>query len=521
VRFDRDVEIPMRDGVILRANVFRPEGDARVPIILSAHPYGKDALPRRSLFGYRAPMMYRIMRQPSRTQISAWTSWEAPDPAFWVSQGYAVVNLDLRGFFRSDGTGCVMSREQGRDVHDAIEWLAVQPWCTGRVGMCGVSYLAITQWLAAAERPPHLAAICPWEGLTDAYRDLAYPGGVREDGFVPFWSKQVNAEPRNRDDLRAEQLARPLIDDWWRDRASALEQIDVPLLVCGSFSDHNLHTNGSFDGFARVRSQHKWLYTHRDGKWVAFYGAEARAFQARFFACFLKDEDNGMRDVPPIRLEVRDTGDAVAEIRGEREWPLARTQWTSLYLHADGTLGEKPAAAAAEISYDCARGTATFRWKVERDLELTGPMMLRLHVEARGVDDLLLFAGVRKSRAGRELTFEGSFGFGRDLVTRGWLRASHRTLDPHRSTPYRPVHAHDRVDKLSSGEIVPVDLALLPSATTFRANDIVQLDIQGRYFFRRNPLVGQFPTGYEASTAGTAVLHIGGRYDAHLSVPIV
>lgn len=520
LRLDRDVEVPLRDGVVLRVNIVRPEGDARVPVILSAHPYGKDDLPRRRLGAYRAPVRYRVMRQPGRATFSAWTSWEAPDPAYWAPLGYAVVNCDLRGYGHSGGDGTVFTRAQGRDLHDVIEHLARQPWCTGKVGMLGVSYLAISQWLAAAERPPHLAAIAPWEGFTDCYRDLAYPGGIREDGFLVMWAKNTQS-PRVKDDLRGEQLAHPLRDAFWAERSAAVEQIDVPVLACASFSDHNLHSGGTFEGYRRVASAHKWLYTHRGGKWVEFYGQEARALQTRFFGCFLRGEDNGMRDVPPVRLEVRDTGDTIHTVRAEREWPLARTRWTPLYLHADGALAETPSPAGGEVTYDGATGTASFHWRVPRDLELVGPMKLRLHVEARGADDLLLFAGVRKLRDGREITFEGSYGFGRDLVTRGWLRASHRALDAAHTTAWRPVHTHARAEPLAPGQIVAVELELLPSATFFRTGDVVQLDVQGRYFFRHHPLFGQFPAQYEASTAGTGVLHVGDSHDAHLLVPIV
>jgi uncharacterized protein len=520
VRFDRDVEVPMRDGTVLRVNVFRPERDAKVPAIVSAHPYGKDALPAKGLFGYRAPLMYRIMRQRGQARVSAWTSWEAPDPGYWASRGYAVVNCDLRGFHRSDGEGSLLSLQQARDYHDVVEWIAAQPWSTGKVGMCGVSYLAISQWLGASQRPPHLAAICPWEGFTDPYRDVCYPGGVREDGFIPFWANNLKGETRNRDHLRNEQLARPLLDAWWAEHSIDLEAIDVPTLVCGSFSDHNLHTNGSFEGFRRIASRDKWLYTHRDGKWVAFYSEEGLAFQSRFFDCFLKGEDNAMRDVPPVRLEVRDVGDAVHEVRAEHEWPLARTRWTRLHLHADGTLRGAPAVSSAEVVYDTAHGRASFSHVFEADTEVTGPMKLRLHLEARGADDLVVFAGVRKLRGGREVVFEGSYGFGRDMVTRGFLKASHRRLDES-STPERPVLRHDREEKLRTGEVVAVEIALLPSATLFRSGDVLRLDVQGRYFYRRHPLLGQFPAGYEASPAGTAVLHCGGARDAHLLVPVI
>jgi predicted acyl esterase len=521
VRYERDVEVRARDGVVLRVNVFRPEGDAKVPVILSAHPYGKDALPRKGLFGYRAPMLYRVMRQRGHARFSAWTSWEAPDPGYWAARGYAVVNCDLRGFHRSDGEGSVFTRSQGRDCHDVVEWAAAQPWSNGKVGMCGVSYLAISQWLTAAERPPHLAAICPWEGFTDPYRDLCYVGGIREDGFVPFWAGQLKGETRNRDDVRAEQLARPRPDAWWEARTPKLEDIDVPVLVCGSFSDHNLHTRGSFEGFRRVSSKDKWLYTHRNGKWVEFYSEAARTMQARFFDFFLKGEATGMRDVPPVRLEVRDVGHVVHEVRAEREWPLARTRWTQLHLHADGALRAAAPAASGEVAYDTAGGCASFAFRFDADTELTGPMKLRLHVEARGADDLYLFAGVRKIRDGREVVFEGSYGFGRDMVARGWLRASHRRLDAAASTPYSPVLRHDREEKLGAGDVVPVEIAILPSATLFRAGDVLRLDLQGRYFYRRHPLLGQFPAGYEASPPCTAVIHCGGARDSHLLVPVV
>lgn len=520
VRFERDVEVKLRDGVVLRVNVFRPEGDGRYPVILSAHPYGKDALPRKGPFGWRTSLQYRAMRSPDAARFSALTSWEAPDPGYWVPRGYVVINADLRGFFRSDGEGSVFSRSQGRDLHDVVEWAAEQPWSTGRVGMAGVSYLAITQWLTAAERPPHLAAICPWEGFTDLYRDLCYPGGVLEKGFVVFWANLLRSQPRNRDDVLEEQKARPLFDDWWTERSSDLERIDVPALVCASFSDHNLHTRGSFEGFRRIASKDKWLYTHRAGKWSVFYSDEALAFQTRFFDCFLKGAENGMRDEPRVRLEVRDVGDAVHEVRREHEWPLARTRWTPLRLHADGALRDTP-ASAGDVTFETARGGAQFAWTATEDIELTGPMKLCLHVEARGADDLVLFAGVRKLREGREIVFEGSYGFGRDLVTRGWLKVSHRRLDEARSEPWQPWLRHDQAQKLAPGEVVPVEIELLPSATLFRKGDVLRLDVQGRYFYKRNPLVGQFPAAYEASPPATAVLHLGGAHDAHLLVPMI
>ena len=172
IRFERDVAIPMLDGAKLRANVFRPEREGRFPVIMCAHPYGKDVLPKISPFGYLPIARYRFMRQPDPIRFSAYTSWEAPDPSYWVPKGYAVVNVDLRGFGTSDGAGTFLSDQEAVDYAEVIEWAGAQPWSSGRVGLNGVSYLAISQWKVAALRPKSLAAICAWEGWTDFYRDV-------------------------------------------------------------------------------------------------------------------------------------------------------------------------------------------------------------------------------------------------------------------------------------------------------------------------------------------------------------
>jgi len=521
VRFERDVPVAVRDGTILRVNVFRPATEGQYPVVTCAHPYGKDRLPRRRRVGYLPELQYRLMRQSAPIRVSAWTSWESPDPAFWVSRGYVVVNCDLRGFGRSDGEGDLISDQEAQDYYDLIEWAAAQPWSSGRVGLNGVSYLALSQWKVAALRPPHLAAICPWEGFSDLYRDLARPGGIREDGFFALWSAMVKRGGRARSDLRAEQKARPLWDEWWADRTAELERIEVPALICGSFSDHSLHTRGSFEGFRRISSAHKWLYTHRGGKWAVYYSDEALTFQQRFFDCFLKGEENGMRDVPPVRLEVREEGEAVHEVREEAAWPLPRTRWTQLYLHADGSLRDQPAPDAGEVGFDTRGGRASFTWQVPDDIELTGPMKLRLHVEVRGAVDVYLFAAARKLLDGEEVTFEGSYGFPFDTVTKGWLKASHRRLDEGRSEPWRPVHPHDVSEPLAPRQVVPAEIELLPSSTRFRRGEVLRLDVQGRWFFPRDPFRGQFPAAYEPSPPGTAVLHCGGAYDAHLLAPVI
>jgi putative CocE/NonD family hydrolase len=150
---DRDVAVPTRDGKLLRVNIFRSPGSTSRPVLLSAHPYGKDNLPKRRRGRWTFSVQYRAMRQPGPVSFSALTGWEAPDPAWWVAQGFAVVNADLRGCGTSEGTGSLLSRQEAEDTCDIIAWAARQSWSDGRVVMSGVSYLAISQYAAAALRP--------------------------------------------------------------------------------------------------------------------------------------------------------------------------------------------------------------------------------------------------------------------------------------------------------------------------------------------------------------------------------
>ncbi len=517
---DWNVPIAVRDGTILRANVFRPASGEPVPVVMCAHPYGKDALPQRRLGHYQPPMQYRVFHQPEPIEFSAWTGWEGPDPAFWVPQGFAVVNLDLRGFGKSDGTGELLSDQQGDDEHDVIEWVAAQPWCTGRVGLLGVSYLAISQYRAAATRPPHLAAICPWEGFTDMYRDFACPGGVRENGFLAMWSKMTLKGGRVTEDPLAEQRARPLIDDWWRSRNPALEQIEVPMLVCGSFSDHLLHSRGSFEAFRRTGSQRKWLWTHRSGKWSTFYSAQATDVQLRFFDHFLRDANNGWENEPPVRIAVHDGGPNPVEIRHAPDWPPPDVAWTDLHLQPGGVLGDTQAVSSGTAEWANADGTTRFAWRAPRDIDLIGPLVLDLAVSLDDADDATVLAAVRLVRDGVEVPFEGSYGFDRDVVTHGWLRVSHRALDQERSLDWLPVHAHTRAEPVAPGELVNLSIPLLPQATRLRAGDELVLELRSTWLFPRNPVSGQMPARYVPDSVGTTRVHLGPEHRNVLRVPI-
>ena len=291
--------------------------------------------------------------------------------------------------------------------------------------------------------------------------------------------------------------------------------------MCGSFSDQELHSRGSFRAFESVGSPHRWLYKHRGGKWAEYYSEEALAFQRRFFDHFLKGEENGMLEVPPVRLEVREDRDTIHAVRLEAAWPLPQTRWTDLYLRADGHLIDAPVTESGVAGFDLSSGRASFLWDVPEDVEITGPIALRLFVEVREAEDAYLFVGIQKLRAGRVVPFEGSYGYGFDRVSTGWLKASLRKLDSARSSPWRPAHTYDEFQPLEPGEVAPVDIALLPSATFFRKGEQIRLDVQGHWFSTRNPLFGQFPAAYELGPRGSCVLHCGGEHSARLRMPVI
>jgi len=513
----RNLPVAVRDGTTLRVNVVLPAGDGRFPVLVSAHPYGKDNLPSLRGRRWRVSVQYRMLRQTGRVRFSSLTGWEAPDPAWWAAQGFAVLNCDLRGAGTSEGRASLLSDQEGEDVYDVVEWAAAQPWSTGAVGMLGVSYLAISQWKAAALRPPHLRAICPWEGFTDAYRDMAYPGGIAETGFARLWRVSLR-RVRQRYRLTREQHRRPLRDDWWQSLVPALEKITAPALVCGSFSDNNLHGRGSFRGWQHIASPEKFLYTHRGGKWATFYSPQAREAQLRFFDRYLRGRD--VPALPRVRLEVRESRDVIAGVREEDAWPLGSTQWTPLYLTAAG-LATVPPSAAGSRAFGMHSEGACWDWVIQADTEITGPMALRLFVQAHGADDVHLFAGVEKWRGQAFVPFEGSYGFGRDRITSGWLKASLRTLDEPASRPYDPVPACTRRQPLAPGQVVPADIALGPSATFFRAGDRLRLVVAGRWLWPVNPLTGQFPAAYRKSLRGRCTLRWGPHHQARLLIPVI
>ena len=540
-----DVRIPMSEGFSVTANIFRSKMAAdkneKVPVVMCAHPYNNHLTPalRKTPLG-GPPQQYRLIPQAGGKPVfSKLTSWESPDPNFWIPAGYALVNMNLPGYANSEGPPSAFSEHQGKCYYEAIEWVAKQPWCSGKVGLNGVSFLAISQYYVAACQayggaPPSLCCISPWEGLTDPYRDIFAFGGLSDVGFPTFWwatEVKPSINGTEEDFVKSDGCIptdylknHPFYDAFWKAKAARLEEITVPMLVCASFSDHGLHTTGSFRAFEKAKSKHKWVYTHRTGKWVSYYSPEVQEMTKDFMDCFLKDDtSSGFLDTPPVRLEVRSSLDEIHEIRYEHEWPLARTQYTKLYLSGQpqSLAFEKP-EQAMEVVYPVKNGNALFNFKLTEDTELSGYMKLKVWVEARpgkagetSPDDMAIFVAVNKlDRDGNAVYFNGSVGNKRDMVTRGDCRVSRRELDPVESTEWHPVQIGTSEQKLKAGEIVAVDIELYPSSTFFSAGESLQLIIAS------NEIIPSPPYRKDVScNHGEHVLHFGGNYDSHLLAP--
>ncbi|MGA2568550.1 MAG: CocE/NonD family hydrolase [Pseudolabrys sp.] len=544
ILIEKDVEVPMRDGARLLADVFRPKDGARVPALLNLGPYQKDKvwIPPATLEEKPNPYM----------------NWETVNPLWWVPRGYAAVRVDGRGSGKSPGQCEPWSLAESIDFYDAIEWAAAQPWCNGKVGLSGISYFAINQWFAANQQPPSLKAIIPWEGFADLYRDALFHGGI----LSVFMTNWFTAHLMHHTVGRASQqipnawatntlhfwLSNNLDSGAFHGAQAQWDKITVPMLSVGNWSGMALHLRGNTEAFMRAASKHKKLRMQAGTHVHPFYTEEGRADQLRFFDYWLKGIDNGVMHEPPVKLAIRKGRDEI-EWRHEHEWPLARTQWTKFYFDlskaADGKeprvgalVREMPAkenscsypsfnlgsmgstsAASSQVmggGIKPGMGVSLETPPLECDTEITGPLAASFWVSSES-EDMDLFLTLRNfDAAGNEVLETGQQGTPVP-VAKGWLRVSHRELDPDLTLPYRPYHRHRRRLFLKPGEIVKVDVEIWPTSMVFRNGHRIRLDIQPR-----DGVGSQSYMHYHADyNTGTNTVYAGGEQESYLLLPVI
>lgn len=533
--------VTARDGVRLSVAIYRPAGAGKVPALFAASPYRFDN-----------------NELPSSPQFL----WRETGPiGFYVSQGYAYVHLDVRGCGRSEGNFGFLDQREQHDLYDVIEWIAHQEWCSGQVGSIGQSYYCVVQWFLGALAPPSLKCIGAHDGLADIYRAGVYHGGIPCDFFPGYWWYQnrfINRHPvrgparvqeTDLGDLLAEH---PLLDAFWQERSAhrVLDRIRVPLFSSGVWGKMQLHTRGNIDGFTRAQGPKKLRMSAAPNAWAAAaeYASEDfhRAVMLPFYDHYLKGLETSWNARPAVEYFIRGT----ALARTSTTWPPQTMRYHRFYLSStrsgsvqslnDGTLqtsapanndstryaypnpgwvtgvvGFGPGGPAA--GFDPARRVLTFTTPpLESDIDIAGPIRVLLHA-ASSANDTDFFvklsdqwpAGSASSTAGANPRFE--------VVSRGWLRASHRALDPQLSTEEVPVHPHDREEPLTPHVIYEFAISLEPQAYRFCAGHRIRLELSNGDSPATEAL---WPHFYRPDRIGADVIHHGPDYPSCLVLPI-
>ena len=508
MRIDWNVAITMDDGLVVRADVYRPAKDGRFPVLLTYGPYAKNLAFQ---VGYPSAWQRMAEKHPDVTAGSSnkYQNWEVVDPEKWVPHDYACVRVDSRGCGCSPGFIDHFSPRETKDYYDCIEWAGVQPWSNGKVGLNGISYYGMNQWHVASLQPPHLAAMCVWEGSADWYRDMTHHGGILSTFWENWYDMQVKTVQygagergkrsrvhgelvcgpetlseeelaKNRSDFGGQIRAHPLDDKYHRDRSPVWDKVTAPLFTAANWGGQGLHPRGNFEGFVRAASKQKWLEAHGIEHWTHFYTDYGREQQLRFFDYFLHGKDTSWSKQPKVLLQVRHAGEKFVAY-AENEWPIARTQWTKLYLDPKTmALSTKKPSGSAKLAFEAMGEGLTFLTPVlERETEITGPSALKLFASSSTKDAdffivLRVFTGDLK-----EVVFQGAID-PHTPIAQGWLRASHRKLDKKLSLPYRPYHSHDKKQPLIKGKPVELDIEIWPSSIAVPAGYRIGLSVRGK-----------------------------------------
>ena len=419
-------------------------------------------------------------------------------------------------------------------------------------------------------QPPHLAAMCVWEGAADFYREMAHHGGIFCNGFARNWSEmQVYTVQHglgtrgfksrftgdwvsgpitlseeelgaNRRDFGEDCFSHKLdTDEYWQSRMPDFSKIQAPLLSNANWGGQGLHPRGNFEGFLEAGCEEKWLEVHGIEHWTEFYTDYGVNMQKKFFGHYLKGEDTGWPDQPRVLLQVRHPGERFVE-RHENEWPLARTQWTKYYLNAQThTLENAPVAEAATATYaGFSEGVTFITPPISEETEVTGPIAAKLFVSSETKDaDMFLVVRVFTPDM-EEVVFQGALD-PHTPIAQGWLRASHRKLDPEKTLPYRPYHTHDEEQPLTPGEVYELDIEVWPTCIVIPEGYRVAFTVRGKDYVypggsggglsnMKNEFTGcgcfihNDPKDRPPDVFGKNVtLHCGGEHEAYVMLPVI
>ncbi|CAH0027692.1 unnamed protein product [Clonostachys rhizophaga] len=514
---ESDQILTMRDGVTLRADVFRPVTDERVPAIIMYGPYGKSGS------GW-----FNIDKFPFRvgipeSKLSGYENFEGLDPAEWVPKQYAIVNVDARGINDSEGNE-----------------VAKLPWCSGKVSMAGNSWLAACQWYTAAQKPPHLACIAPMEGISDPFREHIYRGGILNTRFATPLSASFIGRGQ-RDDMPAMAAKYPDNNEYWDDKRANMEEIKVPSYIVASYST-GLHTIGSFRGFEEMASKDKWISVHATQEWYDLYSKERTDDLQKFMNRYLKGIENGWEQTPRVRYAfIRFNEDAEVNVPfADLPWNLSSAREQRLFLSADRKLLPTKASEPGQVSYQADAPSKLmgpdpndpfFSYTFPQQTRLAGPATAILYVSSPSGNDMDVHVQLRKAdKNGELLTYANiplkdigvstvsevpNTNVMKYLGPTGMLRASRRHVSEalsSRSKSWKTL-SHSQVEPVEPGDIIRLEIQLWPTGLIFDAGERLLLYVSGHYM-----TLPEFETmpPYENHNRGHHIIHVGGEYDSSL-----
>ncbi|CVL11485.1 related to cocaine esterase [Fusarium proliferatum] len=534
--FEKDVQFTLRDGVHIRADIFRPANDAeKVPALVAWSPYGKTGR------GFFCLDLVPGRVGVPKSRLPGYEKFEAPDPAEWTARGYAVVNVDIRGSWDSEGDLFWWGRAEGKDGYDVVEELARLPWCNEAVAFVGNSWLGISQWFIAAERPPHLKCIAPFEGASDIYREIICRGGVPCKAFLRFLAQQ-NFGRGKQEDLVSMLEKHSLLNDYWADKRANVSNINVPIYAVASYST-GLHTFGSFRGYTEAPTKHKWLRVHATQEWHDLYQQETNDELQQFLDRYTKGKDNSWELTPRVRVSILRYNKEPIVNQIFPAWPIPATKNEQLYLCPNEMLLNVPPSAESQVSYksdvpfmqmDSDPEELKFEYTFRDAVYLVGNAQATLYMSCLEHDDFDVCVQLRKiDRNGKVLQNinipSKDSGIQDNDVERinslvylgpsGYLRASHRALDSETSILNFPEHDYTEQQKVKPGTIVRLDIGLWQTGMAFEGGEGLMLKISGH-----SMTLAEFPNlrGNESmENVGTHHVHVGGSTASYLTIPLV
>ena len=534
------VNVQVGDGAEIAVALYSPEGNGPFPALFAASPYRFDnnVLPASPQFLWR----------------------ETGPIDFYVKQGYVYAHMDVRGSGRSGGNYTLFGKQEQQDCYDVIEWIGGQRWSNGKVGTIGQSYYCMLQWFIGALAPPALACMGAHDGMNDLYRASVYQGGIPGEFFYSYWWTQnriINRWPANggptreqREDFGTWVAEHPTYDEFWRERCAfeLLDRITVPLYSSGVWAKMQLHTQGNIEGFKRARGAKKLRMSGVPNAWAAAAEFASVEFHERimlpFYDHYLKGKTTDYLDRPPVQYALRGSN----TMRSAETWPPAGVLYRTWYLGRgpsgsvtslnDGSLSTTQGEGATSYEYpnpgwvtgvvgfgpsgpaggfDPVRRVLTFTTaSLASDLEICGPIKLVLHAASTCKDTDFFIKLTDQFPQSSDDRAKG-LNPGGELVTRGWLRASHRALDPARSTEMEPYHTHDAPESLVPGQVYRFDISLEPMAYFFKAGHRIRLEIVNG----DSPVTEALWTHYyRPDKIGQDTVYHNAQYPSALTLPV-